>query len=115
MRYVVFLFLILAGCATPKSKISEKIGCPAEETRVIDIDPGFGVENTAWRASCGEKQYSCKTGAYMGKFFWLDDMKCQDTPKGSSGYLSKEELQIERKSQFDSFLESLVPPETSKQ
>jgi hypothetical protein len=114
MRYL-FVILLLAGCATPKAKISEKIGCPADETRIIDMDPGFGVQNTTWRAACGKVQYSCNAGPYLGKFNWLEDVACKSTPKGAAGYLSQEELTKERKSSFDAFLESLVPPETSKQ
>lgn len=115
MRQIFLMaFLLVTACATSQQKISQNIGCPAEETRIIETDPGFGVENTTYRAACGEQQYTCSTGTYMGKFNWLEDMKCNNTPKGAPGYLTQEQLAIERKSGFDAFLEDLVAPPDPK-
>lgn len=116
MRHVFLAtaILIMSACATPQRTAAGKIGCPPGEVRIVESDAGFmGVSEPVMRVQCHDQEFICsgKPGTSI-----LDEMNCAKAVrrKGASpsaAYLTREDLQNEKKQNFDEFLESLSEPE----
>ena len=99
MRILILSTLILSACATPQSVMSSRTGCPADELKVLETEPGLGTDQTTWRAACGNKEYKCQAGPYAGSSDWLKEMTCGPAPVANPdrAYLGKDDLREEKK------------------
>lgn len=103
MRLLLFSCLFISACSTVPRAMSGKIGCPHDEIKVLDTQPGMGLVSTTWVASCRGRKYSCSLASGASSSNDINDMDCMAINELAP---ADEELNPSSK-EFNGFIEDL--------